>query len=210
VALDGVDLEVAAGEFVAVVGRSGSGKSTLLHVAGGLDVPDSGRVVFDGRDVHTMSVSDRAALRRHDIGFVFQFFHLVPTLTVAENVRLPLMLDGRRPGRAASDEVLERVALGHRSDHLPGELSGGEMQRAAIARALVAKPRLILADEPTGNLDSATGAGVLDVLTAQVADVGAAPLMVTHDEEAAGRASRVATLADGHVAKARRPRKRAR
>jgi ABC-type lipoprotein export system ATPase subunit len=208
VALDGVDLEVSAGEFVAVVGRSGSGKSTLLHVAGGLDTPDAGRVVFDGRDVHAMSVSERAALRRRDIGFVFQFFHLIPTLTVAENVRLPLMLDGGRSLRDAPDEVLERVALLHRRDHLPGELSGGEMQRAAIARALVARPRLILADEPTGNLDSATGAGVLDVLTSQVADVGAALLMVTHDEDAASRASRVTTLADGRVAHQRRPARR--
>ncbi len=201
VALDGVDLEVEAGEFVAVVGRSGSGKSTLLHVAGGLDTPDAGRVVFDGRDVHTLSVSERAALRRRDIGFVFQFFHLIPTLTVAENVRLPLMLDGGRPRSDASDEVLERVELLHRRDHLPGELSGGEMQRAAIARALVARPRLILADEPTGNLDSATGAAVLDVLTSQVADVGAALLMVTHDDDAASRAARVTTLADGRVAR---------
>jgi len=208
VALDGVDLELDAGEFVAVVGRSGSGKSTLLHVAGGLDTPDAGRVVFDGRDVHTMSVSERAALRRRDIGFVFQFFHLIPTLTVAENVRLPLMLDAGRPARDAADEVLERVALLHRRDHLPGELSGGEMQRAAIARALVARPRLILADEPTGNLDSTTGAAVLDVLTSQVADVGAALLMVTHDDDAAGRASRVTTLADGHVARRRRPARR--
>jgi len=199
VALDGVDLEVAAGEFVAVVGRSGSGKSTLLHVAGGLDTPDAGRVVFDGRDVHAMSVSDRAALRRRDIGFVFQFFHLIPTLSVAENVQLPLILDGGRPGREPVDDVLARVELSHRRDHLPGELSGGEMQRAAIARALVARPRVILADEPTGNLDSATGAGVLDVLTAQVADVGAALLMVTHDEEAARRAVRVVTLRDGKI-----------
>jgi ABC-type lipoprotein export system ATPase subunit len=205
VALDGVDLQLEAGEFVAVVGRSGSGKSTLLHVAGGLDKPDRGKVVFDGRDMDGLSVSDRAALRRRDIGFVFQFFHLIPTLTVAENVRLPLLLDGGRPGRDAADEVLERVALVHRRDHLPGELSGGEMQRAAIARALIAKPRLILADEPTGNLDSTTGAAVLDVLTAQVADVGAALLMVTHDDDAASRASRVTTLADGRVTRRRRP-----
>ena len=194
------------GEFVAVVGRSGSGKSTLLHLAGGLDTPESGRVLFDGREVHRMSVSDRAALRRRDIGFVFQFFHLIPTLSVAENVRLPLMLDGAR-GRddtAAADEIIERVGMAHRSQHLPGELSGGEMQRAAIARALVARPRLILADEPTGNLDSATGEAILDVLTEQVADLGAALLMVTHDGEAANRAARVVTLSDGNIARARR------
>ena len=147
-----------------------------------------------------MSVSDRAALRRREIGFVFQFFHLIPTLTVAENVRLPLMLDGGRPARDASDEVLERVALLHRRDHLPGELSGGEMQRAAIARALVARPRLLLADEPTGNLDSATGKEVLDVLVTEVVEVGAALLMATHDERAARRAGRVLALRDGRVA----------
>ena len=209
VALDGVDLDVAAGEFVAIVGRSGSGKSTLLHVAGGLDTPDAGRVVFDGRDVQALSVSERAALRRREIGFVFQFFHLIPTLTVAENVTLPLMLDGRRPPRDAANEVLERVGLLHRSGHLPGELSGGEMQRAAIARALVSRPRLILADEPTGNLDSATGADVLDVLTSQVADVGAALVMVTHDDEAAARATRVTTLTDGQIVRRRRPARRA-
>jgi ABC-type lipoprotein export system ATPase subunit len=209
VALDGVDLEVEPSEFVAVVGRSGSGKSTLLHLAGGLDTPESGRVVFDGRDVQAMSVSERAALRRRDIGFVFQFFHLIPTLTVAENVRLPLMLDGNRAGEHDAGDVIERVGLGHRQEHLPGELSGGEMQRAAIARALVARPRLILADEPTGNLDSTTGEAILDVLTEQVADLGAALLMVTHDTEAARRAARVVTLSDGHITKARRaPRRR--
>ncbi|HET9609329.1 MAG TPA: ABC transporter ATP-binding protein, partial [Acidimicrobiales bacterium] len=155
VALDGVDLAVAAGESVAVVGPSGSGKSTLLHLAGGLDVPDAGTVRIDGRDLAELTVAERARLRRRDVGFVFQFFHLLPSLTVAENVELPLLLDrSARAARGAVAGVLERVGVAHRAGHLPGELSGGEMQRAAIARALVAGPRLVLADEPTGNLDS--------------------------------------------------------
>ena len=196
VALDQVDFEVAPGELVALVGRSGSGKSTLLHLAGGLDQPDSGRVSFDGRDLGPLSIGDRAKLRRRDIGFIFQFFHLIPTLTVRENVELPLLLDGAKAnGRA--DELLERVQLDHRAEHLPGELSGGEMQRAAIARALVAKPRLLLADEPTGNLDSVTGAAVLDLLMAEVRTQGAALVLVTHDAEVAARASRTHMLRDG-------------
>ena len=156
VALDGVELEIDAGEFVSLVGPSGSGKSTLLHLAGGIDQPDDGLVTFDGRDLGRLSVGERARLRRKEIGFVFQFFHLIPTLTVAENVALPLLLDGRRADGAVADTIAQ-VGLSERARHLPGELSGGEMQRAAIARALVARPRLLLADEPTGNLDSATG-----------------------------------------------------
>src|SRR5687767_1306403 len=150
VALDDVDLDVEAGAHVALVGRSGSGKSTLLHLAGGLDSPDAGTVCVAGRDVSRMSVGDRAALRRREVGFVFQFFHLLPTLTVAENVELPLLLDRRRDGRAEVPALLERLGIGHRATHLPAQLSGGEMQRAAIARALVTKPQLLLADEPTG------------------------------------------------------------
>ncbi|HEY8527789.1 MAG TPA: ABC transporter ATP-binding protein [Acidimicrobiales bacterium] len=204
VALDGVDLTVAAGESVAVVGPSGSGKSTLLHLAGGLDVPDAGTVRIDGRDVATLSPRDRARLRRRDVGFVFQFFHLMPSLTVAENVELPLLLDGasaggRRARARRVRELLERVGVADRADHLPAELSGGEMQRAAIARALAAGPRLVLADEPTGNLDSATGASVLDLLYGLVAEDGTALVMVTHDQQAAARADRVLHVRDGRL-----------
>jgi ABC-type lipoprotein export system ATPase subunit len=203
VALAGIDLDVGAGEAVAVVGPSGSGKSTLLHLAGGLDVPDEGTVWVDGRDVAELSLRDRARMRRHDVGFVFQFFHLVPSLSVAENVELPLLLD-RRPnrrdrGRRVAD-LLDRVGIAGRADHLPAELSGGEMQRAAIARALVAGPRLVLADEPTGNLDSATGGIVLDLLYGLVGEDGTALVMVTHDEGAASRASRVLHVRDGRLA----------
>lgn len=195
-ALAGVDLEVEAGEFVALVGPSGSGKSTLLHVAGGLDDPDAGEVRVDGTALGGLSRKERAALRRRRIGFVFQFFHLLPTLTVAENVGLPLTLDGKRMDGSV-DALLGRVGLAPRATHLPAELSGGEQQRAAIARALVAQPGLLLADEPTGNLDSATGAIVMDVLTEQVKAMGAGLLIVTHDESVASRADRVLHLKDG-------------
>jgi len=195
--LDGVDLTVDPGEAVALVGPSGSGKSTLLHLAGGLDRPDAGQVLLDGRDLGTLSVGERAVLRRQRIGFIFQFFHLVPGLTVAENVELPLLLDGRRDRDGKVPELLERVGLGHRAGHQPGQLSGGEMQRTAIARALVADPEIVLADEPTGNLDSASGAVILDLLAEAVRDAGCALVLVTHDAGAARRGDRVLHLRDG-------------
>ena len=200
VALEGVDLAVQAGELVALVGPSGSGKSTLLHLAGGLDRPDRGTVLVGGQDVANLNAAQRAELRRRRVGFVFQFFHLLPTLTVAENVALPLLFD-RSPAasREAAAAVLDHVGLGDRLDRYPAELSGGEMQRTAVARALVARPDLVLADEPTGNLDSVSGAAVLDLLTAAVRDAGAALLLVTHDAGAANRADRVLTLRDGKV-----------
>jgi ABC-type lipoprotein export system ATPase subunit len=199
VALDGVDLTVEEGGAVALVGRSGSGKSTLLHLAGGLDRPDAGTVRLDGRDLATMSVGDRARLRRREVGFIFQFFHLVPGLSVAENVELPLLLDGRRDKDGRVLELLERVGLGHRAGHQPGQLSGGEMQRTAIARALVARPRLVLADEPTGNLDSTSGATILELLREVVDDAGAAMVLVTHDEVAARLLPRTLHVQDGRL-----------
>jgi ABC-type lipoprotein export system ATPase subunit len=198
VALAEVTLQVDSGEFVAVVGPSGSGKSTLLHLAGGLDQPDGGRVRVNGRDLAGASVGDRAGLRRREIGFVFLFFHLLPTLSVAENVSLPLLLDGRRDDDRV-EALLERVGLADRAGHLPGELSGGEMQRTAVARALVAGPGLILADEPTGNLDSATGEEVFDALISQVREASATLVMVTHDATGASRADRVLRLRDGRL-----------
>src|SRR5438270_14096046 len=202
VALDCGDLCLDAGGFTALVGPSGSGKSALLHLSGGLDKPDAGRILLEDRDLATLSSGDRAQLRRRQIGFVFQFFHLIPTLTVAENVELPLILDGARKTNGRVGELLDRVGLAHRTDHLPGELSGGEMQRAAIARALVARPRLLLADEPTGNLDSATGEEILDLLCRQVSEEGTALLMVTHDVSAGGKAKQVLHLRDGRLADA--------
>jgi predicted ABC-type transport system involved in lysophospholipase L1 biosynthesis ATPase subunit len=199
VALDAVDLSVDDGESLALVGPSGSGKSTLLHLAGGLDRPDAGTVRLGGRDLAALSVGARARLRRREIGFIFQFFHLVPGLTVAENVELPLLLDGRRDRDGRIPELLERLGLGRRATHQPGQLSGGEMQRTAIARALVAKPSLVLADEPTGNLDSASGAVILDLLTEVVADAGAALVLVTHDVTAASRTARTLHVRDGRL-----------
>ncbi len=209
-AVNEVDLQVAAGEFVSVIGPSGSGKSTLLHLAGGLDKPDAGSVTVDGQDIASLSATGLARLRRRQVGFVFQFFHLIPNLTVSENVALPLLLDGGRPSNDRVAELIERVGLAPRARHLPGELSGGEMQRAAIARALVNRPRLILADEPTGNLDRATGNEILTVLEEQVSQSGAALLMVTHDQAAAGRADRTLSVVDGRLTAPRpRPAKRA-
>jgi putative ABC transport system ATP-binding protein len=199
VALDRVDLTVDDGESLALVGPSGSGKSTLLHLAGGLDRPDEGTVLLRGRDIAALSIGERARLRRQEIGFIFQFFHLVPGLSVAENVELPLLLDGRRDRDGRVSDLLGRLGLGSRADHQPGQLSGGEMQRTAIARALVAEPQLVLADEPTGNLDTASGDVILDVLIQAVTEAGCALVLVTHDAGAAARADRTVHLRDGHL-----------
>jgi len=198
-ALTDVSLSVRPGEFVAVVGPSGSGKSTLLHIAGGLDDPDSGVVRLDGVSLATLGAGARARLRRRKIGFVFQFFQLIPSLSVVENIELPLLFDGHRSPRDAALSLLAAVGLDGKGARFPSELSGGEMQRVAIARALVARPPLILADEPTGNLDSVTGAEVLDVLTTQVRQDGASLVLVTHDPAGAALADRVVMMRDGRI-----------
>jgi putative ABC transport system ATP-binding protein len=200
-ALRGVTLAVERGEFVVVTGPSGSGKSTLLHVMGGLDRPSSGEVLLEGRPVVEMSDDDLTLYRRRSIGFIFQFFHLLPALSAGENVALPMLLDGRSPADVKDevDEALERVGLGARASHRPREMSGGEQQRVAIARALVNRPSLVLADEPTGNLDSATGAEVLALLRKSALDYGAAVVMVTHDQGAAHAGDRTLTMRDGAV-----------
>ncbi|HYD10252.1 MAG TPA: ABC transporter ATP-binding protein [Acidimicrobiales bacterium] len=197
--LAGADLEVQSGELVAIVGRSGSGKSTLLHVAGGLVTPAQGEVHVGGELLNGAGPTARAAVRRRSIGFVFQFFHLLAHLNVRDNVALPLLLDGAdvRHARRRADVALDDVGLGDRSDHLPSELSGGQLQRAAIARALVTEPAVVLADEPTGNLDATTAGDVLDLLVSQVRDRGAALVLVTHDGAAAARADRTLHLLDG-------------
>jgi putative ABC transport system ATP-binding protein len=198
-ALRGVSLEVPAGQFTAVMGPSGSGKSTLMHLLAGLDAPDAGSVHTAGRDITRMSDRELTKLRRTHIGFVFQSFNLLPTLTAEENVALPLSIAGRRPDRAALDALLERMGLAERRGHRPAQLSGGQQQRVAVARALIAQPTVLFADEPTGNLDSTAGAGVLRLLRDAVDLDGQTTVMVTHDPRAAATADRVLFLADGRV-----------
>lgn len=203
VALREVSLAVRRGEFLVIMGPSGTGKSTLLHLMGVLDVPTSGRIWFDGRDLGSLSDAERSALRRRRIGFVFQFFNLLPTLTVLENVCLPAHLDGAA-GRSAEEvaargrQLLEQVGLGHRLDRRPAELSGGELQRAAIARALFMRPALLLADEPTGNLDSRAGQEVLALIKGYQQG-GQTVVVVTHDPKVAAYGDRVVHLKDGQV-----------
>ena len=200
--LDDVDLDVAAGEWVAVAGESGSGKSTLLNIVAGLDRPDRGEVLLEGRALDFGDDEALALWRRRNVGFVFQAFHLLPYLTVAQNVALPLALLGTAAAERTrrAEALLESVGLPGFGARRPGSLSGGEMQRAAIARALVHEPRLVLADEPTGNLDEASAAAVLDCLAAAVKRAGAAAVMVTHSPVAAARADRVLRLAGGKLA----------
>jgi putative ABC transport system ATP-binding protein len=199
-ALDGVTVGFERGSFTAVMGPSGSGKSTLLHCAAGLDRPTAGTVMLDGIDLTDLRERALARLRRERIGFVFQSFNLLPELTAADNVALPLRLSGRRPRRAAVTTALDRVGLAGQRTARPGQLSGGQQQRVAIARALIGAPSIVFADEPTGALDSATAAEVLGLLGSPVRTAGATVVMVTHDPVAAAHADRVVFLADGRIA----------
>jgi len=205
-AVDDVTIDVEAGEFVALTGPSGCGKSTLLHLCGGMDRPSSGRVVLDGAALESLGDDALTDLRRDRVGFVFQFFNLLPTLTAVENVALPLRLAGRRAGdaRAEARTLLDRVGLASRLDHFPAQLSGGEMQRVAIARALVHRPALVIADEPTGNLDSDSGRRVLELLTVLNRETGVTMLLATHAADVARAAGRVVRMRDGRV-EAERP-----
>jgi putative ABC transport system ATP-binding protein len=200
-ALDGVSLAIAPGELIVVAGPSGSGKSTLLHLLGTLDTPDRGRVLFDGRDVAALSERERTLLRRRRLGFVFQAFHLVPVLSALENVEYPLAVDGvaRRERRERAEAALASVGLAHRLGHRPDHLSGGERQRVAIARALVHRPLAVLADEPTGNLDSDNAARVFELLAGRGREAGATVVVSTHDPALVARAHRVIRLHDGRV-----------
>ncbi|MEV6275680.1 ABC transporter ATP-binding protein [Nocardia sp. NPDC051832] len=199
-ALDGVSLRIEPGEFTSIIGPSGSGKSTLLHLLGALDSPSSGSIQFRGEEIGALDDERQSEFRRHQVGFIFQFFNLLPTLTAWENVAIPKLLDGTglRKAKPRALELLDRVGLGDRAGHRPSEMSGGQMQRVAVARALIMDPPLILADEPTGNLDSKTGASILQLL-GDIAGDGNSVVMVTHDMGAVEYCDRVITLRDGLI-----------
>ncbi len=198
-ALDGVDLSVEQGEFAAVVGTSGSGKSTLLHMLGGLDRPTSGTIAVDGRELSTLKDEALTIFRRRKIGFVFQNYNLVPVLNVYENIVLPIQLDGGQPDQAYMDQIVETLGLGSKLQNLPNNLSGGQQQRVAIARALAAKPAIILADEPTGNLDSKTSQDVMSLLKVTSQRFSQTIVMITHSEEIAQMADRIIRIEDGRI-----------
>ncbi len=199
VRLDGITVAFATGRFTAIMGPSGSGKSTLMHCLAGLDLLSSGRVLIGDTDLGTLGDKALTALRRDRVGFVFQSYNLVPTLTAIENITLPTSLAGHKPDRAWLDSVIETLGLADRLKHKPSELSGGQQQRVAVARALASKPQIIFADEPTGNLDSRAGAEVLGIMRSSVRDLGQTVVMVTHDPVAAGYADRIVFLADGRA-----------
>lgn len=198
-ALDHVSFTVEKGEFVAIVGASGSGKSTLMNLIGGIDEPTSGRVVIDGQELYAMNESARAIFRRRNIGMVFQFYNLVPTLTAAENIMLPYLLDKREPEKSRLAEILALTGLSERAGHLPSALSGGQQQRVSLGRALINDPAFILADEPTGNLDSHASRDVMELLQVANRRYQQTLLLITHDEKIALMADRILTLADGRL-----------
>jgi putative ABC transport system ATP-binding protein len=198
-ALDGVSLELPAGAFTAIMGPSGSGKSTLMHVLAGLDQPTSGTVTVDGVEIGTLDDKKLTELRRDKVGFIFQSFNLLPVLTAGENIELPLKIAGRKVDDAWRDQLIGTVGLGDRLTHHPSELSGGQQQRVAVARALISKPAVVFADEPTGNLDSSSSAEVLKLLRQSVDQLGQTVVMVTHDANAASVADRILVLADGKI-----------
>jgi putative ABC transport system ATP-binding protein len=200
-ALRGVSVDIAPGRLTAVMGPSGSGKSTLMHILAGLDKPTSGSVRIAGTEITTLGDNDLTRLRRKHIGFIFQFFNLLPMLTARDNVLLPMTIAGEKPDDAYFDELIDRVGLRDRLSHRPAELSGGQQQRVAIARALVSRPTVIFADEPTGNLDSRTSGEILDLMRGSVDEYGQTTVMVTHDARAAAMADRVLFLADGEIVK---------
>lgn len=200
VALDNVSFSVEKGEFVAIVGASGSGKSTLLHLMGGLDRPTEGRVIIRGTDIFKLSDDEMSVFRRKNIGMVYQFYNLLPTLTVEENVKLPLSLDGRDIDEATMTQLLTMLGLEKRRNHLPSQLSGGQQQRTSIARALVTAPGILLADEPTGNLDSKASREIVNLFQSLNEDLGQTIVMITHDMSIASKAHRIIRIEDGRIA----------
>lgn len=198
-ALDNVNLSIEKGETVAVVGASGSGKSTLLHVMGGVDAPTSGKVIVDGKDITNLSDDVMSVFRRRKIGFIFQAYHLIPVLTVEENIKMPILLDHKKPDKEYIDHVIEMLGLKDRRKHLPNQLSGGQQQRAAIARALANRPSIILADEPTGALDSANGNEVMALLHSSVKELNQTLVIITHNIDLAREADRIIKISDGKI-----------
>ena len=197
--LDDVSLSIEKGETVAIVGASGSGKSTMLHVMGGVDTPNSGNVIIDGKDITRLNDEEMSVFRRRKIGFVFQAYHLIPVLTVEENIRMPILLDHRKPDRDYIDPIIEMLGLKDRKKYLPNQLSGGQQQRAAIARALANRPALVLADEPTGALDSKNGNEVLTLLQDSVKKLNQTLVLITHNIDLAREADRIIKIADGKI-----------
>ncbi len=201
VALDNVSFSVEKGEFVAIVGASGSGKSTLLHLMGGVDTPTSGKVFIDGKDIYKLSSDNLAIFRRREVGLIYQFYNLIPILTVEENITLPLLLDNRKVDKFELDEMIKLLGLERRRKHLPNELSGGQQQRTSIGRALITKPAIVLADEPTGNLDSKSSDEVVNLLKKLNKEYKQTIIMITHNLDIAAVADRIITIEDGRIVK---------
>ena len=201
IALDQVSFSVERGEFVAIIGASGSGKSTLMNMIGGIDYPTSGSIIIDGNEIQSMSEDELAIFRRRNLGIVYQFYNLIPTLTAEENIALPWKLDGRKENKERLSEIVNMLGLEKRAKHLPGQMSGGQQQRVSIGRALINEPAFILADEPTGNLDSKTSREILDILKFTNQKYKQTILLVTHDEKIALQANRIITIGDGKIIK---------
>lgn len=206
VALDGIDLSVEKGEFTAIIGASGSGKSTLLHILGNVDKPTEGKVMIDGTDLSTLNRTQAAIFRRRKVGLVYQFYNLIPTLTVRQNIQMPLKLDKKKPNQEFFERVIASLGLSEKLDALPDQLSGGQQQRVAIARALLYRPALLLADEPTGNLDQKNSREIIDMLKLSNRNLNQTILLITHDERVALEAGRVITLEDGRIIRDERQR----
>lgn len=205
-ALDDISFQVEKGEFTAIIGPSGSGKSTLLHILGGVDRPTAGNVKIGGTDIYTMNENNLAIFRRRQIGLIYQFYNLIPVLNVEENITLPLLLDGRKIDRGQLDEILNTIGLKERVKHLPNQLSGGQQQRASIARALINHPALVLADEPTGNLDSKNSSEIIELLKMSHEKYKQTLIVITHDERIALQADRILTIEDGKISEDERLR----
>lgn len=198
-ALDGIDLTVGKGEFVAVIGASGSGKSTLLHILGSVDKPTSGKVTIDGTDLSKLNQTQAAIFRRRKVGLVYQFYNLIPTLTVQKNILMPLALDKKKPNKEYFEKIVRTLGIAERLEALPNQLSGGQQQRVAIARSLIYRPALLLADEPTGNLDQKNSKEIIDMLKLSNRNLEQTIVLITHDEKVALEADRIITIEDGHI-----------